>query len=521
VAISLVDLKEFCNLFAGNKTAYGIHTYKKTKLEEGKKEEGRNVTKTETLTDQQYRDHLEGRKGLGIIPINGSNVCSFAVLDVDIYEKKTFMRYLSFIYDCHLPVVPFRSKSGGLHIYLFLKTGVAVNVIKNSMENIATLIGLPTETEIFPKQTSLIEGQVGNWINLPYYNAEQSETYLYNRKGGRTSFGEALQYIKSKLQTEQTLTQYLENLPLADGPPCLQHIYMLRETDFRNEYLFSLACFYKTKFGEDFESRILEANSHLKDPIEELELKRTIIATHNKKDYTYRCSQEPIASICNKRLCRIKQYGIGGSEISELDFGELTQFNSDPPYYEWIVNETVLRFYNEVEIMQQQRFRALCLRSLHIFPMRLQEKNWTRIINNALKNINITNISAEEDISPGAQFKENLIEFLVKRASAQNKQQVLLDRVYFDEESNSYIFKPNNLLTFLIQQKQFRYYGLTEIQVKLRELGGKPKRFFINKQSGAVRVWMLPFEGLKKFIDEERLEETTVSFEEEYDNEPF
>jgi len=296
---------------------------------------------------------------------------------------------------------------------------------------------------------------------------------------------------------------------------------MTRATENRNEYLFSLACYYKTKFGEDFESKISEANAHLKDPIPTNELERTIIATHRKKDYTYKCNTSPLLILCNKELCKTRQYGIGGDEVSELNFGDLSQYSSDPPYYEWTVNDIVLRFYDELELMQQQKFRALCLRKLYIYPMKLKEMNWTRIINNALKNINIKKINAEEDISPGAQFKEYLIEFLEKRALADSKRQILVDRVYKDKELQSYVFKVSNILSFLIVQKQFRYYGLTEIQVRLREMGGIPKRYYVDKNAKTIRVWLLPFDSLKNFVDDERLEETTVTFEEEYDDEPF
>ena len=49
-----------------------------------------------------------------------------------------------------------------------------------------------------------------------------------------------------------------------------------------------------------------------------------------------------------------------------------------------------------------------------------------------------------------------------------NKEQILADRVYYDEELSEYVFKPKQLLVFLIQQKQFRYFGLAEIQDKMK-----------------------------------------------------
>lgn len=505
-------------MFLGNQEAYGVHIYsnKKTK---SKKEEGENFTKVQPITEQVYKDHLDGKQGLGLIPIRKDNTCRFAVLDIDTYDQEIINSHLDFIYEHDLPVIPFKSKSGGLHVYLFLEIPVAANAVINYMSQITTLLGLTNKTEIFPKQSTLIAGQIGNWINLPYYNLNKS--CALNKDGTDIIFEQAIIYIKDHLQTEQSLLQYFENLPLADGPCCLQHIYLKRETNFRNEYLFSLACYYKAKYGDDFEFKISEANNHLKEPIPIGELQKTIITTHKKKDYTYKCGTDPILSFCNKVLCKIKQYGVGGQEISNLDFEDFIQYTSDPPYYEWIINNKSLRFFSELEIIQQQRFRALCFRELHLLPNRIKDSVWTRIINQALENITIKKINSEEDISPGTLFKEHLMEFLEKRAPAKSKQQILVDRVYKDQELNQYIFRAQNFITFLLAQKQFRFYGTTEIQVKLKELGGMPKRYYVDKHAKSIRVWTLPFVALEKFIDEERLEDTTITFEEEYEDEPF
>jgi len=518
VPLSLIDLQDFQSIFSGNQEAYGVHIYssKKTK---GKKEEGENYTKVQPVTEQQYQEHLNGKTGLGLIPIRNDNTCKFAILDIDTYDQEIISSHLDFIYEYDVPVIPFKSKSGGLHVYLFLEVPVAANAVKNYMSQIATLLGLTDKTEIFPKQATLIAGQVGNWINLPYYNLNKS--CALNRDGTDIIFEQAIIYIKDHTQTEQSLLQYFENLPLADGPCCLQHIYLKKETNFRNEYLFSLTCYYKAKYGDDFEFKISEANNHLTEPISIGELQKTIITTHKKKDYTYKCGTDPILSFCNKVLCKTKQYGVGGQEISNLDFEEFIQYTSDPPYYEWIINNKSLRFFSELEIIQQQRFRALCFRDLHLLPNRIKDSVWTRIINQALENITIKQINSEEDISPGTLFKEHLVEFLEKRAPAKSRQQILVDRVYKDRELNQYVFKAQNLVTFLISQKQFRFYGTTEIQVKLKELGGAPKKFYIDKHAKSTRVWILPFTALEKFIDEERLEDTTITFEEEHEDEPF
>jgi len=516
VSVSLLNLSDFQKVFSGNMEAYGQHIYKYT---DNKKEKGDNYTEVSKITDILYREHLEGKKGLGIIPIDKNHNCKFAVIDMDIYNEN-YRKYVDFIYKNDIPLFPFRSKSGGLHLYLFLEKSIKAKQVKSFMTLFKIILMLDNKTEIFPKQNTLMEGQAGNWINLPYYDVENTKQYMYNKESQPIEFNLALNMIKEKLQTEEVLIEFFSNLPLSDGPPCLQSIYLWKITDFRNEYLFSLARYYKTKFGDDFEYKIIEANSLLDKPIDTERLQKTIIGSHKKRDYTYKCTNEPLISICDKIICKLRIYGIGGEEISELSYEEFIKYETDPPYYEWKVNGELLRFFSEKDIINQMQFRILCFRHLHMLPIKIKDLNWSKIINRALKNVIVKIIKKEDDISLGSLFKEHLIEFLEKRALAQNKEQVMINRVFKDEDKFNYIFKPKNLISFLYHQKQFRNYSVTEIHAKLRELGGKPARFRIDTNN-STRVWELPFVALDKFLEEKSIDDFKIEFKENYDEEAF
>ena len=517
---SLLELTTFIKYFSGNTDAYGIHKYSDQK--ENNKQIGENYTKKEPLTDDLYKQHLNGKQGLGVVPIRVDNTCSFCVIDVDVYTDDT-KAILNNVYKGDFPLVPFRSKSGGLHLYLFFNRPVKAETAKAYLKSFILLLGLNKNTEIFPKQDALTKGQTGNWINLPYYNAiQKTNQYLIKEDSSSASIGEALQIIESKQQDKETLSNFFDNLPLMDAPPCLQAIYLIGDTDYRNEYLFSLARYFKTKYGDDFEFKLVEANNLLHRPISIDELNKTIIAAHKKKDYTYKCKQEPIVSICNKEECKRRKYGIGGIEVSDLSYEDFIQYDTDPPYYEWVVNNKSLKFYSEQDIINQVKFRELCFRELHILPAKLKDLNWTAIINNALGNIIVKDVSEEDDISPGAMFKEYLKEFLEDRAQALTRAQILFDRVYKDDSISSYVFKAKNLVVFLIHQKQFRFFGQTEIQDRLRALGGFPTKYYIDGDTGSVRVWILPYDALFKFIEEEpSIEDYEVDFSEDYPKEAF
>ena len=113
-----------------------------------------------------------------------------------------------------------------------------------------------------------------------------------------------------------------------------------------------------------------------------------------------------------------------------------------------------------------------------------------------------------------------MIDFLKKRALAQNKEQVIIDRVYKDEEKLSYVFKPKNLISFLYHHKQFKNFSVVEIYTRLKELGGQSIRFRINPNT-TIRAWRLPFDTLNKFLEEKVIEDLKIEFKEKYEDEAF
>ena len=75
------------------------------------------------ITDQDYQDHLSGKKAIGIQPCDDDAMASMGAIDVDPKNYKTFklQNYLKIIEEKNLPVIPIESKSGGLHLYVFTK----------------------------------------------------------------------------------------------------------------------------------------------------------------------------------------------------------------------------------------------------------------------------------------------------------------------------------------------------------------------------------------------------------------
>lgn len=60
-----------------------------------------------------------------------------------------------------------RSRSKGFHVWVFLDDWVSAEVVRHALLAACQIVDAPTK-EINPKQTALVEGQVGNYVRLPY-----------------------------------------------------------------------------------------------------------------------------------------------------------------------------------------------------------------------------------------------------------------------------------------------------------------------------------------------------------------
>ena len=287
-------LVNYMDLFAGNIHNYGQHDY--AFIEGTAKEHGKNYTVTDKLlTNEQYTAHLNGEKGLGVIPLNDDGDCKFGVIDLDVYDTDLNV-YIDAIERNNFPLVPFKSKSGGLHLYAFMKQTVNAKTVIELLQQTVILLGLDLYVkhklnriiEIFPKQTKSADGKIGNWINLPYYNWKDTRQYAL-KNGKPLDLSDALTLCKERRRSVTDFRSFLVELAGKDGPPCLQTINMLNimgKNSGRNNYLFSWGVYLKKKDPDFWEQKLFEVNAGMQAPLPKNELEDTVIASLRKKDYT-------------------------------------------------------------------------------------------------------------------------------------------------------------------------------------------------------------------------------------------
>lgn len=524
-------LSSYQKIFVGNTTHYGQHIYKYT--DEGKEQGDNQTIKNKLLSAKIYQDHLEGKVGLGIVPINSDSKTKFAVIDIDIYDRSLNV-YIEAIERSNFPLVPFRTKSGGLHIYMFFQSFVSAKAATDLIRKMAAALSLDILTkqvknetvEIFPKQSKLAAGASGNWINMPYFNHSDAKQHAI-KDGQALSLADALVYIKENTITLTEGTEFLKDLPFSDGPPCLQSLYILNPLKMnsgRNDYLFAFGTYLKKKDEAFFEQALYEINNDLDEPLPPEEVENTILKSLRTKEYSYKCTQPPICDFCNKTECKSREYGVGrdGGYFSDLEYGKMQQINLSEPYYEWEVKTQTqdifynMRFKNEDEIIKQDKFMQLCFRHLRYLPTKMKQSEWAKLVNQSLIELEIVIIDEGEDMSSYATFKKHLSDFLIRRKMADNIKQILSNRVFYKEKHKAYLFRGNDLIDYLRTQG-FRDFTNGEIYAHLKDMGCQDRKIRLDKITNPINVKVLGEEAVDEYtkMQHEQLPSLRVDIDDE------
>ena len=424
-----IQAQRFLLLFKGKSNSYVKNFLPKEKPEEGVKTKTKIIQVRETVDTDLMLSHLNGEFGVGICPLNTEGKCNFGVIDIDVYKGK-IRKMLDIIREYQLPLLPFRSKSGGLHCYLFLSKSNSAKSVREVLSQVIKIFSLDKmygeqKVEIFPKQDKITAEGMGSAITLPYFNAEEPYTYLLDLDGNEVPFEEALNQIQRRFTTIETVREALENLPYNDAPPCLQRILLSGlvggEDTGRNNFLFSFALYASKKYGlEGFASYVRELNSSFECPIEESAVESTI-ASIKSKEYSYRCKDIPCNGFCDKSLCKKREFGLGREKghFSDIEYGQLLRYKTAEPYYVWQLklqgsegDFKSIVFRDEGELLDQKNFAKVCVRFLNFAPRQVQTNDWFGTLNKYLASVKDVEVRAESDTSALSMIRQMFVRYL-------------------------------------------------------------------------------------------------------------
>lgn len=442
---------------------------------------GRMRTEHTPYDEKLFADHIDGKEGLGLVPICDGSVSYWGAIDIDCHgenEPIDIKDMYAKVEAAGLPLLVCRSKSGGAHLYLFMSEAVEAKVIRAYLRLMANKVGHPA-AEVFPKQDVLSDTQLGNWINLPYHNAEDTPRYCFVKKPLSVQ-----QFIETAEEMRCTASG-VEKILLGDhseAPPCVQQMMSGKiPSGYRNEAMFAIASYMKKAFPEDWMDRCRDANiTTFEQPLQGREVE-TLLKSVGRRDYKYRCQQEPCKGFCQAKLCMKRTYGIKPEDDPEasdragmimMEIQAITKVLTEPPIYYVKVSG------HDVKVRADQLYnpQAMCLVMLEqadrvVYPMK--PKEWHNQLATCIQTIQRE--EAPEDASEAGMIRVRLREFLKKaRDDTDGKDGHFLSHghpVVMEEEGVKYVFfKGTSFVDYLRRTKSSTMRG-NDLWAALRAAG--------------------------------------------------
>tara|TARA_R110001599_G_scaffold134044_1_gene311671 strand:+ start:145 stop:1686 length:1542 start_codon:yes stop_codon:yes gene_type:complete len=308
--------RELLNLFEGNSELF-ITTSLTGEVDERGKHVAKTFTVHEPVTPQLWKNHLIGEQRIGIKPENG-DVVKWGCIDIDPQNYKGFSekKIVDIIREHKLPLVPARSKSGGLHLFIFLKDWTPIkDILKVLHEWNNTFF---QSLEVFP---------MNKCMNMPYFNMDATTEHAYDDNNSPVLIGRFLELAKQKTIAIEDLLklkikEYEPESNWKQYPPCCQKLISEPWTgNHRNDLLFNMGVLEMKKADGNLSKKevteiLLERNKQIfSDPLPEKEVISTVANSVSKKNYALKCN----TPLCDKEKCKFRNLGIGSQVPDMID----------------------------------------------------------------------------------------------------------------------------------------------------------------------------------------------------------
>jgi len=449
---------KFREIFEGNNSVRGVMTLG-TPAAAGEKQEVKCYMPSAPVTQQMWDEHIEGKEpSLGIVPINEQSLCKWGCIDVDIYDLN-HKKIASSIKSHKLPLIMFRSKSGGAHLFLFCKEFIPAKIMKHKLEEIAKDLGYG-DSEVFPKQTELLmdKGDKGSFLNLPYHGGDISTRYAFTSGGEAATLEQFYSMYDEWVQSEKEIVaikikKESKTEAFVDGPPCLNQL--AREgfaEGSRNNALYSIGVYRKKANPDNWQDLLMKDNQKYMNPALGYDEVGKVIKSLAKKDYQYKCKESPLKPVCNSKACSKCPFGVGynDADIPLPEFKDLTKICSDPPLYFLNVDDKRIKLTGE-QLMEPRLFKFEVFKQadIAIAKMPSMEKWIIDYVNPLSAPGALRSIKAIESMTPAFQLRELLFEF-TRNISTGNELDDIANHVsYTDEKKGITYFLAKDFTDFI------------------------------------------------------------------------
>lgn len=490
------ELALFSRLFSGYEDAHGH--YEIEKKENSGKLEGKAVTHTRGAEQSDYLSHLLGKTGIGIVPLLKNDKCWFGAIDIDIkgdaklFESHEELEAKVRKYD--LPLMVFRSKSNGAHLYLFAEQPISARLMQDRLTEFAALLGYGG-CEIFPKQiTRIKDGDVGNWINLPLHGDKRTAIY----EGKELEREKALKLSNYMRISESDLRAFaIKNKDLfVDGPPCLQKIATIGIGEGnRNNALFNISLYMRRKFPDNWQEKLQEFNEESVDPPLQSEEISEIAKQSIKKGYNYTCSTAPICNFCDRKTCLKREFGINNGSSDDdgsyiLPITGIVKYVAGKDSYRWGVNTGIAMLeFSTPEILSLDSHRIKFLELLNIIIPPMKTKDFLKQMSDLLEKVET--IHDPEDASETGQIVSGIERWFLDKGSVSTVDELVKMRWWEDPESGKIYFRGQSLQDYLMHQEKLKIRPHTLWRILQTNFHAENAHLRIKGKRR--RVWCLPY----------------------------
>lgn len=470
-------LAHFQEVFVGGELGYGEwHT-----------ESGAVTRKGSPAPSIAYEKHLAGHVGVGIVPVRVDGNCLFGAIDVDVdnIDHKLLAERIDGL---KLPLHVCRSKSGGAHLYVFVRTPINAAVLQKTLKGWSSLVGHP-KAEIFPKQIRIDKTNVGSWINLPYFGSDRTTRYHVRADGTLSTLEEFLDGVQ--YYDPKSFVSVTPKPKTSEMPPCLAKITSDGVTvGRRNDTVFNVTIFHRKAFPEEWREKTDIFNSQLPSPLDQREL-AAILDSNSKNRYHYTCDRSPLADFCDRAVCEKLTFGVKHNSWNEQGapghaaYSNLRKITSDPPIFLLEINGQDVDLRGEQLLdFKQVRIKAMMKMNL-VIPM-MKQVQWDIQVQDLFSHL--VEIEAPEDSGLEGSVMIRFEEFLSLRKRARSSEDLIKQKIPV-EMGKDIVFRGIDLKQYL---KSIMRYDIEESTLFrwLHKRGGKHVKLRILGRE--VVAWSIP-----------------------------
>ena len=451
-------VKIFKSIFEGLDSAYG-QTIKTDQFDERGKHKTKSYTVGQVPIIKIWQDHLKGTDpGLGIVPINKENKCKWGCIDIDTYpfDHKSFLTKLK---SKNIPIILFRSKSGGGHACLFTNDFVPAIIMRAKLKLIASALGF-ARAEIFPKQDYIRvdRGDTGSFLNLPYHGDERTMRFAYDENGEALKIEDFFEAFKERAMALGELKKFkIANNKEGDDffkgiPPCL--VTLLSDgvpNGQRNNCMYNVGVYLKKRYPEkdEWQSHMFTYNKKFMEPPLDVGEINTLIESLDGKDYKYKCKDEPIHSFCDAKKCSTREFGVGDDGPTP-EITQIRKYDSDPPiYFVDIGGEGV--DVDDATLHDPEKFSLACMNQIGMPMMPVPKHAWRKLLIKLFTNLET--LPAPESSKLEVRLTEILADY-INKAPGKELTDVLRGIAYTNKEGSTF-FQFKSFWRYLLKTKSW------------------------------------------------------------------